>query len=312
MLIRLSHDLQGSDIFKQTPNRARMWKSIEFTEEEVEECDILLCLSYPKKDIIVKCAEAWILSQEPPSRIRLWEKDSYKFFDKIFSTWEDTPYRSQPCTHWFPKRTYNELTRLTPPIKTKNLSWITSTNNDLYGHRLRLKLLKYLKSTHLDFDLFGRGFTFVEDKADSLLNYKYSLAIENFSANDYWTEKISDCFLCWTVPFYWGALNIDKYFPKGSFIKIDPNNSNKTFEIIRETINNNYYESHIEDIREARAIVLESYQLFPYTSNLIKKHYTEKPKQKRYIPRNIHPKKEGGKRKLIYKYNFLLSKYFNL
>ena len=102
MLVRIVHDLKDVDIFRQTPHNSGVWEGITFTADDVAECDLLLCLSYPDRDITVECAEAWLLSQEPPARIRRWERDSYRYFDRVFANWNDSRYTSQPCTHWFP------------------------------------------------------------------------------------------------------------------------------------------------------------------------------------------------------------------
>ena len=312
MLIRITHDLLNSELLRQTKNKSGEWQDIKFTEETVDECDILLCLSYPSTDLKVNCTETWLLSQEPPARIRRWERDSYGYFDRVFSTWADNPTPSQPCTHWFPNLSYDELTKLKPPIKSKNLSWITSTNSDLHGHKLRMNLVKSLQNNNFDFNLFGRGFNFLEDKAEGLLDYRYSIAVENFSVKNYWTEKIADCFLCWTIPLYWGATNIDKYFPSGSYLQIDPAKPDEVKQIINDAVNSNYYENNLDKIEEARELVLNKYQLFPHIYNLVKQYYKTGSKKIHVIPKNIHPKKDRGIRKLVYKFNYRLSKHFNL
>ena len=45
--------------------------------------------------------------------------------------------------------------------------------------------------------------------------------MENAVIPDYWTEKIADCFLAWTLPIYYGCPNLEDYFPEKSFIRID-------------------------------------------------------------------------------------------
>ncbi len=312
MLVRLVHDLQNVDIFRQTPHRSGIWGDIEFTEEDVPECDLLLCLSYPDRGVSVKCSQAWLLSQEPPARIRRWERDSYCYFDKVFSNWRDTQYSSQPCTHWFANLSYDDFVNLKPGAKNRELSWITSNNKDLYGHRLRLQLLNYFKDVALKFDLFGRGFDYLEDKADGLLPYKYSMAIENFSADNYWTEKISDCLLCWTIPLYWGAGNIGKYFPAGSFLLIDPAHPAEVVKTLKRAVADGYYENNINAIAEARDLILNKYQLFPHVCKLIGDNFAISCRREYYIPKNKHPKSDCGIRKLCYKINYNLSKHFNL
>ena len=57
-----------------------------------------------------------------------------------------------------------------------------------------------------------------EKKEDGLKSYKYSIIIENSSETDYFTEKVIDACLLETIPIYWGAPNISKYFDTRGFI----------------------------------------------------------------------------------------------
>lgn len=312
MLIRIAHEFHDANFIRQTPAKAGIWQDCTFTEEKIDNCDLLLCLTYPQSDISVKCREAWLLSLEPPAQMRRWERKSYKYFDKILSTWRDLPDRCQPCVNWFPNLSYDEFKALNAPAKSRNLSWVTSSNSDLFGHKLRMKLLASLKrNSDFEFDLFGRGFNSIPDKSEGLLPYKYSLAIENFQIADYWTEKIADCFLCWSIPFYWGAPNIDQYFPRGSYIPVDPKRPEWSLDLIKETLNSNYYCEHQEQLKEARELVLDKYQLFPYISGIINNNKITSEKKDIFIPRHPHPTESGGLAKLKYKFDYFLSKHFN-
>ena len=60
---------------------------------------------------------------------------------------------------------------------------------------------------------------FVEDKYETLKNYKFSICYENvFGVNGYITEKIFDCFKNGVVPIYLGPDNIEQIIPKEAFI----------------------------------------------------------------------------------------------
>ncbi|MBP7461258.1 MAG: glycosyltransferase, partial [Candidatus Delongbacteria bacterium] len=107
------------------------------------------------------------------------------------------------------------------------------------------------------------GFRFVEDKWAGLSPYRYSLAIENFSGPDYWTEKLADCYLAWTLPIYYGCTNIEEYFPPESFIRINIEKPDEAMDIIRRVLFDDPWPKRIEAIREARRRVLEHHQLFP-------------------------------------------------
>jgi len=134
-----------------------------------------------------------------------------------------------------------------------------------------MNFIEYIKEyNHLEIDFFGKGTNFLEDKWDGIAPYKYSIAIENSSIDDYWTEKISDVFLAYSLPFYFGCTNIDKYFPKESYIWIDISNPKKALDTMREAIENNEYEKRLEFIKEARELVLDKYNLFPFIVEFIK------------------------------------------
>jgi hypothetical protein len=146
------------------------------------------------------------------------------------------------------------------------------------GHNLRLQLIEYLQSVQYDYDLYGRGFNQIDNKFDALYPYKYSIAIENSRFNHYWTDKITDCFLSWTLPFYYGAQNIHKYFPKESFIIINPNRKEETLKIIKN-------------------VILNKYQFFPFMTSEIKNHqdhFKNDRKNQYFIPGNIAPWEKGG------------------
>jgi len=61
-------------------------------------------------------------------------------------------------------------------------------------------------------DIFGRGRQEIKNKETALWPYQFSIAIENASYPDYFTEKITDCFAAKTIPIYWGNPDIANYF----------------------------------------------------------------------------------------------------
>ncbi|MDR2388333.1 MAG: hypothetical protein LBD89_00910, partial [Tannerellaceae bacterium] len=202
---------------------------------------------------------------------------------------------SQTALPWHVNKSYDELAALTQEEaignKQKTLSWITSDAKDLEGHLLRMAFKDFLLQENLNFDLWGRGFAPIDDKFDGLYPYKYSMAIENYSCNDYWTEKISDCFLAWTMPIYYGAKNIRNYFPEQSMILIDPNDPKQSLSIIKEAILGNGFEERIDYIAEARELILNKYQFFPMIAQWIRDSDIDFSKKKSYfIPRNTPPR----------------------
>lgn len=103
--------------------------------------------------------------------------------------------------------------------KTHLLSLIASKKKNLEGHKLRHTIVDYIRDNNFEADIMGRGYKAFEHKEDGLAPYFYSIVIENNQESNYFTEKLIDCFLCETVPIYWGAPNIENFFdPRGMII----------------------------------------------------------------------------------------------
>ena len=148
--------------------------------------------------------------------------------------------------------------------KIKLLSVITSNKVITKGHRDRLKFVEQLKNHFGDkIDIYGRGFNDVSDKRQAIQDYKYHIVIENFSSPYYWTEKLSDAFLCDAYPLYYGCKNLANYFSVNSFSYIDIYDIDRSIKIIEDAINNNFYEKNINSINEAKMMILEKYNIFP-------------------------------------------------
>ncbi len=311
ILVRIDKDWEYPYIFRQIPNQGNKWGGITFTTEKVRDCDFLIVFNRLKKKIKINCPEGnkWLFIQEPPVSTYEWLKNSYKYFDRVYTFGEDkvtnNQISSQTALPWHINKTYDELVSLkVDDIENKKdkISWVTSNSLTKPGHKLRMDFKDFLLSKNVELDLFGRGFNPIDDKFDGIAPYKYSLAIENHSVNDYWTEKISDCFLSWTMPIYYGCKNITEYFPKESMILIDPNNKEESLEKIYDSINNNLWEKNIDYIKKARELVLNKYQIFPWLSNLIKDEIEQRSswKYKSFaIPANKNPEEKFNLLKII-------------
>lgn len=298
MLVRIQKDWDFPDIKQQTPSAGCVWGNVYFTFDPVTECDLLISLNPPNRDISVRCPKGnkWLFTGESPIEQYKWQIESFKHFDKVFAFWDSSVaeniFHDQTALPWHIGRSYNELLKITCEeslfMKNKQVSWVTSNAVHKDGHKLRMSFKDYLLEQNFSFDLFGRGFNPIDDKFDGIFPYKYSIAIENYSCNDYWTEKIADCFLSWTIPIYWGAKNILSYFPEKSIILIDPSDHKKSLKIIRSAIESDYFCSNIDSLAEARDLVLNKYQLFPHVCELINKYNVgeENKRIKCFIPAN--------------------------
>ena len=304
-LVRIVKDWDWPDLMRQTPGHKGVWDGIQFTTDPVEECDFLLMLNNRMKtDINVRCQKdhIWAIMQEPYVKgFNDWMVEGHGFFSRVFTHHvpgqEGKYVVSQPAIPWHINRSFDELISCSVPDKPKKLSWIVGHARDLPGHMKRLAFLRLLQADRsLDIDLFGRAIHYIEDKWDGLAPYRYSLAVENSSSPDYWTEKIGDCFLTWTVPLYWGCTNLERYFPPDAFIRIDISEPRKTLDFIKRVIDEDDREKRLPALEEAREKILYNYQLFPHIANIVKSEAVAKtagsfhtiPAYRRSIKTSIH------------------------
>lgn len=159
---------------------------------------------------------------------------------------------------------YDSFKALECPAKKNRISVITSKKNFFPGHKKRLQFLEKLQTHPIAefIDFYGGWHNPIGDKLDALLGYKYHIALENSSTDDYWTEKFADPLLAWTLPLYNGCPNMSRYFPDGSYIPLDIDHFDDTVRLLEQVIANDVYSQHTTAIRAAREKVLDDYNLF--------------------------------------------------
>ena len=143
--------------------------------------------------------------------------DSYmNCYEKIF-TWSEELCNLHERICWIPGYgSYIKEPQIYP--KDKLVSIICSNRSDLPGHRDRLEMVKQLEPYAPWFGK-GRGDMEIKDKEEGLADYMFSVAIENM--DNWWTEKILDCFLCGTIPIFYGTPNIGKWFNTDGIIILE-------------------------------------------------------------------------------------------
>ncbi len=309
-LVRIAKDWDWPDLVRQTPGSGGVWDGIRFTLDETEECDFLVVLNNRmKRDLRARCPEGrvWALMQEPYAwGFTDWMAEGHDAFDRVYTNYLPAPggkYRaSHPALPWHVLSTYDELVSCAMPPKDRALSWIVGNCRDLPGHMKRLSFLRRIREERgLEIDLFGRAVRYIEDKWDGLASHRYSIAVENASWPEYWTEKIADCFLAWTVPIYHGCPNLESYFPADSFIRIDIDRPREAVETIRRIVRDDDWERRLPAVSEARRKVLQEYQLFPHLAKLVR---AEPPGDRERVLRTVpaYRRSTGTKvRRALYK-----------
>ena len=78
--------------------------------------------------------------------------------------------------------------------------------------------------------------------------YQFSIVIENSQQDNYFTEKIIDCFLCKTVPIYWGCPNIGEFFSLEGILLLDAEDPLKRLPSAIKTCDTAKYQSMLPAI----------------------------------------------------------------
>jgi hypothetical protein len=322
MLVRVVIDWKSENtLLRQTPDEKGHWEGIDFTFEKVDECDLLIVCNRPREDIRIKCSKTgkWLISMEPPTEYHDFHLNSFNYFDKVITQHTEVNNNNVINSHgslpWKVNKTYNDLINYNLKLSDKmdKCSFVLSNKNWLKGHKERLKFYEYLnRLSNTSIDIYGRGINPITDKFEALYPYKYSIAIENSCYNNYWTEKISDCFLTWTMPIYFGCPNINQYFPDDSFILIDPKDPMLSLEKIQETIGRDMWSKSFEAINYSRNLVLNKYQFFPrIKEEIVRTNNLDEKKKEFLIPYNPAPWDKvhfSHSKRLIYKLKKIFEK----
>jgi hypothetical protein len=131
------------------------------------------------------------------------------------------------------------------PLKTKNISIISSAKRDTFGHTLRHKIVNDF-SKYFSIDLYGYGYNAIKDKSQALLNYRYSIVVENCREDFYFTEKLIDCFATGTIPIYWGCPSIGEFFDIDGILTFS---SLEELEKILNNVSENDYNLRIKSVK---------------------------------------------------------------
>lgn len=241
------------------------WDEFAFTVEHLPECDAVLIFNNPSGKIETVCypenvlafmMEPGVYSENP------WMFKGLQQYARVYSPLQNSPNTivSHGFLGWHVIQDWHKLSKLAVPEKKEGISCIASTLKQFKGHRRRLEFVQALQKEIPAINFFGKGSNYIPDKTDGLLPYKFSIAIENTSAGYYFTEKITDCFLTYTVPLYYGCKNIGKFFPERSFIDINIDEPVKAIKIINQIIEKDDWQQRIPALQEARDLVLNKYQ----------------------------------------------------
>jgi hypothetical protein len=236
---------------KQTPKNSGVWGKIRGIKDP-KMADVIIFLgndgdisSFYNKKIIQ-------LRREP---------DFIKPFNQLSSIYFDYNNGYHVSTWQYVSKSFDDLLRISTFNKNKCISAVTSSK---WEHRNQF----FREIDKMGFvDIYGENYKHLhrifKDKA--LENYTYSIAIENSSQKNYFTEKINDCFLFNTMPIYWGCPNLSDYFPEDSYIKIDLEKPEEIKNILERPLEKRNFKA----LEEAKNLVMYKYNIWPTIEMLI-------------------------------------------
>lgn len=164
---------------------------------------------------------------------------------------------------------YDDFKAMTRPAKPKKMSVISSRLTLFDGHIKRAAFIEELKRRFArEIDFFGYDSNPLADKWDGLAPYRYHVCLENTVHPHYWTEKIADPLLAYSLPIYSGGSNIADYFPEGSFLPINIQETDEACGEIERVLAVDPYEDHAASVAAARDLVLNKYNFFAMIADL--------------------------------------------
>lgn len=286
------------DYISKTPSGSGIFNDFKFEiNNDCLECDFWVVWGGLENKTRVKCPpENIIYITDEAHTERVFNDNFLNQFPTVFSCRNDINHSNVIKTHdlgiYYFNAPYNEIKKMVPVEKTKNLSVIASDLTWLEGHKKRFAFVNKLMGHYKDnIDYYGRGINPIEDKIDALLPYNYSIAIENSFIPNYFTEKVFECFLTYTLPIYYGCPNLERYFDERAFIRIDIDNFSESTNIIDNVISKNLYKERLPYIVDARKLFLEEYYFFPAVINKIKNYFSLNTTKKKYntlMPENYY------------------------
>lgn len=138
------------------------------------------------------------------------------------------------------------------PKKEKIMSIMVSHKKWTPGHKYRHALVEAILKTDLPIDIIGNGCKLYKHLNDPRVKtefqpsetnqmyepYKFHIAIENCTTPEYISEKVLNCFVCNTMPIYWGCKNIKNYVGENILLLSQNQNINEDILLLTNIVNN--------------------------------------------------------------------------
>lgn len=305
ILFSTTYTALGFNFLRQLPSVQKDWNQFEFTTDS-NHPDLFGCVVYddaPERlNLTIPRSHTLLITGEPPT-LRTYRPRFTHQFGAVRTSHADLRHPNKTLDHeglpWYyglhrsdchgSTLNFDALEALPFPEKPRKLSVIASNKTTTEDHRERLRFVERLK---IEFpgqiDVFGRGIRDMSDKADAIYPYEYHIVLENDHSDYYVSEKLTDAYLGWAYPFYFGSKNADWLLPNGAFTRIDIYNPDAAVAEIKQAIANQAAAKSREIMEYSRTKILEELNLL----SIIQRHFLKLPDASRKTTRcTIHPKR---------------------
>ena len=251
------------------------WDNIEITWD-TENIDYYVIINrtnetgYDKSRTIVFQMEPWVFDEDKNWGVKTWGDWSIPSgFMKVFSHRDDLNN-----VQWHIPKIDGIVI---PEKKTDKIISILSKKNFDDGHIKRIEFIRRLEERGFNgVDVYGvENFhqynNYVGTTADKseMAQYKYCFSCENNWEKNYATEKIWEPILCECLCFYWGCPNLEEHIDSGAFIRLDLDDFEGSFSIIKKAIEEDWWSARIDIIRKEKRKILEEIGFFPRLKNVL-------------------------------------------
>ena len=156
------------------------------------------------------------------------------------------------------------------PSKTGLISVICSDKTATAAQRARLVVVNMLREQLGEaLHVYGRGFNPVDDKMSAIAPYKYHLVLENNYLPNFWTEKLSDAWLGWSLPLYLGAPNLGEVCPAAGFAPLPADSPEGCVRAVAQALETQMWESRQSELALCRTWVLENTNVFARAARML-------------------------------------------
>jgi len=285
------------------PEKFQWNNNLELTwSERKEDIDYYVIVNSPPANsyfdpvkTIVFQMEPWVHDNNHHWGVKTWGKWSAPSPAEFLAVrGRKSPYHNN--AFWQLELTYNQLLNL--KITEKKQHMISSICSSKYfdeGHIARIDLLKYIEQKNdpnVQIDIYNQDNVHnfknfkgpvspYVDKSKGMMPYKYYFMMENNYEENFITEKIWEPILCESLVFYYGCPNITDYIDSRAFVLLDVNDFEKSYQIIKQAIEEDWHTQRIDVIRKEKQKILSNLAFFPTIEKIIMNNI-ENPYSKLY------------------------------